>query len=370
MRSVIVASAVLLMSSSAAHACSCGGGFGPACEEAWSKYTAAVFLGRAESINTNWLSGTKRVDFAVEEYFLGGAGREVSVTTEANEAACGYSFVEGERYVVYAGKTAEGKLHVSLCSHTRPAKYAEEDVSYFQTLNSLPKTATIRGTLWRYTHDPNFKPKFQPSLMDHYRPPEQEYVAMKPVPGAKVVAKASDGTEHIATVATDGNWKISGLAPGSYTVTPRLQDSIFVHPYRAKVATAPKGCAHVDIRVESNGRIAGEVDYGAPEPDWALIKVFAVPLHEQNVRRPASEIDLEAKENAFELAPLQPGEYILGVYVIKEVSVKNGYTLRDTEPTYYPGVTDRKLAVPVVVAEGKKTNVAKFKIVKRPLIPE
>jgi hypothetical protein len=32
--------------SSIAHACSCAAGGGPACQEAWSKYTQAVFLGR------------------------------------------------------------------------------------------------------------------------------------------------------------------------------------------------------------------------------------------------------------------------------------------------------------------------------------
>ena len=58
-------------------------------------------------------------------------------------------------------------------------KYAEEDIAYLRSLSTLPPVSTIFGTVWRYTHDPNFKPKFRPSLMDHYRPPEQDYLAME-----------------------------------------------------------------------------------------------------------------------------------------------------------------------------------------------
>jgi hypothetical protein len=122
--------------------------------------------------------------------------------------------------------------------------------------------------------------------------------------------------------------------------------------------------------VESNGRIAGQVEFGAPEPDWALIRIFALSLNEQDIRHFASQMLLEPQKNAFELAPLQPGKYIVGIYVIKKVDVKNGYTLRDTKPTYYPGVTDKKLAVPVVVSEGKKTKLAKFQMVTTSFVPE
>ena len=57
--------------------------------------------------------------------------------------ACGFHFVEGERYVVFASKSHLG-LHVSFCSRTQPAKYAAEDIAYLRSLPSLPKRQPLR----------------------------------------------------------------------------------------------------------------------------------------------------------------------------------------------------------------------------------
>lgn len=311
-----------------------------------------------------------RVEFEIEEPFLGVSGKRVTVSTPASGSACGYNFVRGERYVVYAG-SGLGGLSVSLCSHTRPAKYAEEDIRYFRSLSSLPSTSTIQGSLWRYTHDPKFKAKFQPSLMDHYRPPEQDYVAMQPVPGVTVVAKGQDGVEHSVEVGSDGNWQISGLNPGSYEVAPQVNDRTFVHWFIGKVVLSPKGCAQVDIRVENNGRIAGELTHGPRQPDWAVLKIFALPAAKPDLRHPALEIPLDLNQSSFELAPLPAGKYILGVYLAKQVPVgPNAHTYRDAAPTYYPGVSDLSEAVVIEVRDGEKSRGFNFSMLDTEFLPE
>ncbi len=373
----------LLLNPSIAHACSCAGGGGPACEEAWTRYTSAVFLGkvaRIEAIPTGGsdpgpalsmtFGGAKRVQFAIEEAYLGVSGQTVTVTTNSNEAGCGYPFVEGERYVVYAGADGDGHLGVSLCSRTRPAKYADEDSAYFRSLPRLPPISTITGSVWRYTHDPNFRPKFQPSIMDHYRPPEQEYMAMVPVPGMTVVAKAKDGIEHTTVVASDGEWSISGLSPGSYVVDVRVNEDTFVHPYRGKIEVAARGCARVEIRVETNGRLLGEFTHGAPEADWVLFTVFALPVAKPDLRHPTMEMDLDLSTSAFEVAPLPPGRYILGVYLVKKVTIGDGYTFRELAPTYFPGVTDIRLASPIEVQEGQAVSGLKIVMQKTGFLPD
>ena len=66
-----------------------------------------------------------------------------------------------------------------------PAAPASTATVQIKRSSFLPSTVTIKGTAWKYTHDPNFKPKVQPSLMDHYRPQEQDYMAMAPESGLR-----------------------------------------------------------------------------------------------------------------------------------------------------------------------------------------
>jgi hypothetical protein len=356
-------------------ACTCMG-VGPACEEAWKQYTDAVFLGRVDKIESSQgtvgmspgatsmtrMGGLLRVTIAVAEGYRGVSTKTIQVYTPASSAACGFAFRSGERYLVFASKSGDEQLRVSLCSATRPAQYAEEDIAYLRSIPTLAATATIKGSLWRYTHDPNFKPKFQPSLMDHYRPPEQEYRAMVPVPGIAVIAKAPDGTEHAATVDSEGNWRMSDLPAGAYTVRPRVDESTFVHPYFGMVEVAPRGCAKVDIRVESNGRISGTLEHHAPESDWALVKVFALPLPNPDWHHPAMEKTLEPNEYTFEIGPLPPGRYVLGAYVVKKVGTPERYSFANWGWTYFPGVYDVNSAQPIEVVEGKSVTDVKLKM--------
>lgn len=68
-----------------------------------------------------------RVRFRVKKVYKGKARRATTVRTNESEAACGYGFVEGKRYTVFAQK-AKRKLSTNLCSGTKrgginPDKY-------------------------------------------------------------------------------------------------------------------------------------------------------------------------------------------------------------------------------------------------------
>lgn len=352
-------------------------GGGPACQQAWDKSVDAVFLGRVEKIeasqNTGWglpagaasmtmMGHVNQVSISVEESYRGVSTKTIKVYTESSGAGCGYAFKEGERYLIFASKTKDEKLLVSLCSATKPAQYADEDLAYLRSIASLPLTTTIKGTVWKYTHDPNFKPKFEPSLMDHYRPKEQDYLAMSPESGMIVIIKSQDGSEHLVTVSANGDWQLSGIAAGMYEVLLKTDDSIYMHPLPKIVEVAPRGCAQVDIRVESNGRISGILEHGAPQKDWALIKVFVLALPNPDWRHPAKEVDLERTQSAFEIGPLPPGKYALGVYLVRRLGTPESYTLFDFGRNYFPGVYDPNLAQPIEVAEGQEVKNVKFKM--------
>ena len=68
-----------------------------------------------------------KVRFRVKKVYKSKAKRATTVRTNESEAACGYGFVEGKRYTVFAQK-ARGKLSTNLCSGTKrgginPDKY-------------------------------------------------------------------------------------------------------------------------------------------------------------------------------------------------------------------------------------------------------
>jgi len=361
---------LLCGTSNLAHACSCPVR-GPACQEAWSKYTQAVFLGKVLEIHSaSGLLGAlflhkephREIELEIEEPYLGVSGQHVVVYTAWSGPACGFHFVEGKRYVVYASKE-DGRLYVSMCSHTQLAKYAQDEIPYLRSLPSLPATSSIIGNLWKYTHDPNFKPKFEPSLMDHYRPPEQEYRAMAPLPGTRITAVGRDGEEHSTVVEQDGNWRISGLAPGDYSVAAQLDDSMYVYPFSRDVSLVPKGCAQVNIRTELNGRIAGQLSHAQKDDSWVWIELVALSAEKPDLRHPVLEIHLQPDQTDFELAPLPPGKYILGAYLSKKVQLDaNAHTFRDTAPTFYPGVPDVQSASPIAVGAGQKRSGFSFRM--------
>lgn len=376
LRPIVFIAAVVLSISPEIIACTCAFGGGPACQEAWRAGIDAVFLGKVSAIETSshprtgapgamsmtFMGGMLQVTIDVEESFRGDAGKSATVFTPQSGASCGFHFEKGQSYIVFAHKTKEGELAVSMCSGTRPVANAQQDLAYLRSLRTLPPTGFLEGTLWRYTHDPNFKPSFEPSIMDHYRPPEQTYMAMVPVPGTTVIAKAKDGTEHSTVVDAQGNWKIADLPPGKYEVTPKVDTSTYVHFTFGRVSeVAERGCALVDLRIESNGRISGTLHHGKAREDWSLLKVFVLQLPNTDPKKVFAEADVDLDGSKFEIGPLPKGQYLLGTYVVVRVGTKQSYSLADVAQIYYPGVSDPKQAQPITVGEGEEVKGIELK---------
>jgi hypothetical protein len=85
---------------------------------------AAVFAGEVRSVKTE--GHNLIVEIKVEKVWKGAITRTVVVQTANSGAACGYSFAEGKKYLVYAH--GKGSLSVSLCSRTKPLESASEDL--------------------------------------------------------------------------------------------------------------------------------------------------------------------------------------------------------------------------------------------------
>src|SRR6266403_3470355 len=121
---------LLIFSPSFVQACSCivvGTGCGP-----WSSQgEGAVFLGkvtakvaqpRPDAAGAPDLSVGYAVHFSVEESFYGAAeaGGETVIYTGSGGGDCGYPFVVGTSYLVYAGVGSDGRLSTGICHGTQP----------------------------------------------------------------------------------------------------------------------------------------------------------------------------------------------------------------------------------------------------------
>lgn len=113
-----------------AHACSCAAPPAPAVALGRAD---AVFAGRVTAIDTPLLSritgsgNVRQVTFAVSDVWKGEVPQEITLSTAASSAACGYEFDQGDDYLVYAGESRDG-LSTGLCSRTQPLSTATEDL--------------------------------------------------------------------------------------------------------------------------------------------------------------------------------------------------------------------------------------------------
>ena len=333
-RSVVLC-ILLLLVGAYSEACSCAG-FGPACAETVSPQVSAVFLGTVvsvasssrlpRSLDTRELSASLfgdmlDVKLSVQEAYKGVSSKEVVVSTNRAESACGFPFKTGQQYVVYANEH-EGKLFTSICQRTLPVKSVEKDLEYLRKLKDSPQTAFIGGSYKKYTFDPHFVPKFTPSIMDHYRPPEEEYRAMAPMTGEEVTLTAKDSEQRKTKINNDGRFLFEDLAPGKYsikvTVPPGLSPPIGyaagMHSRLDAIEVLSKGCAEVTFRTQPDGRISGRIlnEDGSFLPNVEVIVWNAAEKFE--FYRGAVR-DFNKEDGSFDLGPLPPGEYILGAYV-------------------------------------------------------
>jgi MYXO-CTERM domain-containing protein len=116
-----ILSALVTLDPAPVQACSC---MASTFEDARAN-SAAIFEGRVESVEPEG-ERQRRVRFHVTQAWRGVEHERVEIVTANDSAACGYEFVVGEHYLVYAGQ-AETSLAVSLCSRTARMDDAGED---------------------------------------------------------------------------------------------------------------------------------------------------------------------------------------------------------------------------------------------------
>jgi len=216
----------------------------PACQNIWQPYVSAVFLGRATEIREEAvpiiLDGQKKltekqlVTFEVEEAFIGMSEKVATISSGGD--MCGFPFLKGQEFLVYARRLPDGQLYVSTCYGTKFAETAADDLKYLRGLPNAPHGATIYGEVFLYAEPENMETKAR---------------RVTPASGKKVEIQGPD-QRHEAIVDEHGDFALKGLPPGHYTVLLSGDGEISTYPpvRTTTVDVADKGCARFNFRID------------------------------------------------------------------------------------------------------------------------
>jgi len=287
-----------------ARACSCGSAGVPPCEAAWR--ADAVFAGTVRSIEqVDQLDGSpyrsNLVTIEIERGFINASPGTIQVATGTGGGDCGYRFVSGRRYLVYAWRTESGRLSTGSCSRTRPLEEAGEDVAYLATVAQSPAGARVYGRVKHWQRDP-----FEAQTVD-YGPLENVTLNLR-------------GTAFSRDVTTDrdGRYEVSGLPAGTMTLTlippagfdnDSLEETIEILDLHA--------CTVRDFQLSYVAHASGVVvdATGRPLPDVSVDAVAAeLAAHQPPPYQRPARSDARGR---FVFDDLPPGLYVFGVNLTK-----------------------------------------------------
>src|SRR5215467_5622602 len=223
--SLLLAALVWVLVPLSAAACDCGY-VGAPCK-AFEK-TPTVFVGRVVKISTIDLktaSGDdykdRLVSFEVERSYRGLTTKTAEVLSGWN-SDCGYRFQEGVRYLVYAyPHSPTAKLTTSICTRTRPLSEASVDLEYLDKKDDPSYGAGIEGMINQL---------------------DSKGQSVGSLEGIRVLVEGAAGRQTIIT-QRDGRFRLWGLLPGRYRVTPLLPKSFW--PASQTVDLKGKACAEL-----------------------------------------------------------------------------------------------------------------------------
>src|SRR5262249_32445851 len=135
-----------------------------------------------------------------ERSYRGWTAKTAEVVTGQGLGDCGYHFRQGERYLVYAYPHREtGKLYTGICQRTRPLGEATEDLEYLSKKDDPSQQSGVEGVVEELTKDS----------------------VARPLAGMSVTVEGESGRWTVLS-QKDGRFRLWGLAPGRYRVTPVL----------------------------------------------------------------------------------------------------------------------------------------------------
>lgn len=345
----------LFLFSASIQACSCIDS-GLPCQAFWN--TDAVFSGEVKEIidpppkemslangDKAYSYQQKKIRFAVEEGFRGVSGETtVEVTTGRGGGDCGYPFVSGEKYLVYAYKNKQtGEFHAGICSRTQLLANAAEDLQYFRSLATKPSGSTVSGFVVQTFPYKNDAP---------YKNPQ-------PLANIPVIIENSLNKSETKTDEKGAYW-FWNLAAGEYEISIKSPDNLWGAETPQKIKVFDKGCARTLFYLQTKTFLSGRLLDKKSMP-VTKTAVSLVPIEQLNNSK---HYDLKTSftddRGRFEFRSIPDGKYYLGIRLSGISDALFPYP-----QTFYPGTLDLKKARIITITQGQILENYNLKLLKK-----
>lgn len=328
-RHTLLVVVILLAGTRIADACSCASM--PPCQRFWT--ADAVFTGVVT--NVTWSEDKKQrlsqTTLVAERGFRGASGQ---VVLTGAFTSCHYNFIVGQRYLVYAYRNADGTLGAGTCSGTKLLTDADEDLDYAEQLPPPGSGGRIFGRVRRIEQD----------LLDR-RNSRDKYPA-----GVAITLRDSSGAALELRTDAQGDFEAVGLKPDKYSVSMDAPATARVYYHPTTIELKDRACVPVSVAYQADGRIAGRiVDANGLPAGKVSVSTFPSKF---TAKKEYPEVSMQTKitdvDGRYEIGPLPPGEYQIGVNVEWPARLESPYP-----PTYFPGVVTRAQAETITLREGE-----------------
>jgi len=329
-------------------ACSCMAS-GPPCQAAWT--ADVVFAGKVRSIEPiDGMPGeparlySLRVTFDVERGFINPPSAVVEVATGAGGGDCGYRFVAGRRYLVYAWRPPSGGLSTGICSRTRPIEEAREDVAYLSAITDKSSGGRVYGRVNEWRRDPA----------------EERGVDYGPLAGITVSVQGPAMVKDVVTDA-NGRFEVANLPVGKAKVTAQAPFGFDARYLTQEIEIRDlRACSVHDFTLTQRATASGTVVDASGRP-LAGVQVDAVAAELAGYDPPPYQRPATTDERgAFEFDNLPPGTYAFGVNLTIRVGVR-----RSGASVFLPGVPAARDAKVVELKAGDDASVGMVRLSAR-----
>ncbi|HEY2738790.1 MAG TPA: carboxypeptidase-like regulatory domain-containing protein [Thermoanaerobaculia bacterium] len=232
------------------------------------------------------------VHFEAVEGFVGVTRGTVDVRTGMGGGDCGYGFVAGESYFVYAGWAKEGELWVSDCGATKSLAKAHTDLAYARQVSRGGDGALLFGR-----------------VIGSARGGLQDRLEQTGIANVKVTAEGP-ASQHLAAVTdAEGFFSFAGSHEGTYTVRAAVPDRFpGIAPWEV---TVPAGdCKGLVLESNALASLTGRVMGAGGNPTYGL-EIKLIPA--DAAASMAEEESRTSSGGRYSWEHLPPGSYILVV---------------------------------------------------------
>lgn len=323
----------------------------------------AVFLGKVKSlvpdereIEVTPIGGKKAgkpekqkihgysVTFEVKESFKGPSEIK-NLHTDEGGGLCGYYFEVGKEYLVYAYEF-KGMLNTSICTRTRLASDAEDDLDILRSLKKGEVQPRIFGFVYR-------KDKVVDGVFgfnSHNRV----------IPQIKVIAK-SNTNKYETLTNEEGDFRFVDLPFGEYEVSVELPKAFKLwanygtfNEQRKIDLNSSEWAGDLRFIAHLDAPISGTVfdEFGKPVNTQVQVTVAAVNDSSTAITKDKSADEFTDKTGYFSFDGLPSGRYLIGVNILSAP-----YSQSPFPATFYPKTNDSKQATVVEFKEGEQQKI-------------